>query len=374
MSISVEHLPDLLTRHQVSVDRGFLPSTDPALRLPALYQPWESVAQNLSILLKHAQVREKIDALPVLSVGQLEKRAEQELALVILAILGHAYVYGEGQKSAFVPAPIAVPWLSLCEILGRLPIIQHANMVLYNWRLKDPNGPFVLDNLRTLYGFHKSKDEEAFFLVTVLVEKAGAKALSAACQAWLSAQENQIASVADSLSALSEAIQEMSKALEQMFETCDPEVFYHEIRPFVDSFDQIEFKGIQPRHIRSYHGGSAAQSTLFPLLDAVLGVEHASTYLQTMRAYMPREHSALVSHIEQGPSLSDFCMANAELKKLRDEALAHLTEFRNLHLKIVAIYIMGPARKAGQSSRGTGGTNPMIFLKEVRDHTEEAKK
>jgi indoleamine 2,3-dioxygenase len=76
-----------------------------------------------------------------------------------------------------------------------------------------------------------------------------------------------------------------------------------------------------------------------------------------------------------------------ELLDAYNSAVQSVREFRDAHIKIVAIYIIGPAarermelehagleaQEAGkQVLKGTGGTDLVRFLKGVRDKTAEA--
>jgi indoleamine 2,3-dioxygenase len=66
-----------------------------------------------------------------------------------------------------------------------------------------------------------------------------------------------------------------------------------------------------------------------------------------------------------------------------DAAAAGLKEFRDAHMAIVTLYIIGPAararraqdekeRKGREPLKGTGGTNLVQFLKGVRNQTKNA--
>lgn len=366
-------LRSFLGEFDVTPERGFLPKEDPLSELPAPFLPHLQLVLNLPDLLDNGNIRTEIESLPGISVSNLTEQAEQELLLLILSFLGHAYTGKEENYSSYIPATIAGPWVDLSECMGRLPIIQHSGMVLRNWKRMNPQADISLENLAALFSFTGTKDEEAFFMITVLVELAGAKAIKAACGALLAAESGDQDTALRMLQELPPAISGMKKELNRMFEHCKPEVFYHQIRPYLASFEDMHFQGVSNTPIRSYHGGSAAQSTLFPVLDAILGVKQASPYLTAMRAYMPPRHAALVKHLEARDSLMVYSKGDPELESVRQEAVEALVEIRNLHLKIVAIYILGPAAKSGKSSHGTGGTNPSIFLKEVRDATSQAK-
>ena len=51
--------------------------------------------------------------------------------------------------------------------------------MLNNWKLKDPKLPLTLDNLSVIWSFTKSKAEEWFYLIHVVIESFGANAMKA---------------------------------------------------------------------------------------------------------------------------------------------------------------------------------------------------
>ena len=54
-----------------------------------------------------------------------------------------------------LPTCLAVPWSNISERLGLPPIIVHATISLSNWRKIDPEGPFSLSNLTTIFSLGK---------------------------------------------------------------------------------------------------------------------------------------------------------------------------------------------------------------------------
>ncbi|KAJ3503507.1 hypothetical protein NLJ89_g8399 [Agrocybe chaxingu] len=133
-----------------------------------------------------------------------------------------------------------------------------------------------------------------------------------------------------------------------------------------------------------------------------------------MQIYMPRHHRAFLAHLANNPRpLRDLVFTaatsddgqtkeGAALLEAYNAAVMALKEFRDAHMIIVTLYVIGPARhaqKALQESgqpiptasdyvqqapndnstgkdqeglKGTGGTDLVQFLKGVRDQTKEA--
>lgn len=93
--------------------------------------------------------------------------------------------------------------------------------------------------------------------------------------------------VRECLLSLASSIQDIGVLLERMYEKCDPEVFYHHIRPSLAGTKNMAHVGL-PKGVfydegngkgqwRQNSGGSNAQSSLIQFFDVVLGVEHAPT-------------------------------------------------------------------------------------------------
>src|ERR1700761_9578219 len=125
-----------------------------------------------------------------------------------------------------------------------------------------------------------------------------------------------------------------------------------------------------------------------------------------MRNYMPAPHREFLAHVERLGNVRDYVSrsgAAVDLLTAYNDAVAALAALRNIHIQIVARYIVTPSRsppasyivtrkgknlatacsnkqaeKAGDHAsaarqlHGTGGTSVMPFLKRTRDETCKA--
>ncbi|HCF72244.1 MAG: hypothetical protein CMK60_05160 [Proteobacteria bacterium] len=360
-------------RYGIDPNNGFLPGKAPLQALPQAYAQWDEIAGSLSELLNAHSFRSTVEAMPVISdITALETSAELERAMLLLSCFGHAFVWEDYQSSGYIPPSIAVPWTQVADRLARPPTLAHASLVLQNWRLLDPDGPVVLGNIATLIQFHGGLDESWFYLVTTEIESTGAGILrefDTICSALMGPDLDKVAGSLQSVYAL---LGRLRSTLNRMYEHCDPYIFYHRVRPFLASFERIEYRGCDPLS-RDYFGGSAAQSSLLQAIDAMFGVGHredkARSYLQEMRNYMPRRHAAYIAQLESRPSLARSTRSHAGCHRALDACIEALAEFRQDHLKMVARYIMAQTSQAGPGHTGTGGTDPMIFLRQVTQDT-----
>ncbi|MFT5764673.1 MAG: indoleamine 2,3-dioxygenase, partial [Saprospiraceae bacterium] len=239
----------------------------------------------------------------------------------------------------------------------------------------DLNKPIQLDNLATLFQFHGGLDESWFYLVTVQIEKIGGPAIPSLLEGIAFLEKSQSEKAIDCLERATLILKSMTETLRQMYLHCEPPVFYKRIRPFLDSFVEVEYQGTLPEK-RSFHGGSAAQSSLIQFFDAILGnryddIPSTNHYLLEMRKYMPPKHAAFLRYLETKPSFKDYAIQNKKLEVATKNAIDHLIEFRNEHLKMVSIYIMKQAKATNAEAVGTGGTNPMLFLKSIRNKNQK---
>lgn len=349
-----------------------------------------------------------------------------------------------------IPPSITVPLLEVCVQLQLPPVITYSDDVLYNWALKVPSMEPIpaLDNLRCLTLFTGTRDEEEFYLTSARIELRGVDALEimrVTMDELFVGDALAARRITRYLNSLVRVLDDLARLLLSVRDSCEPDVFYNEIRPWFNGADsgsrKWTFQGLEAHPELALptelSGPSAAQSSLIHVLDAFLGIDHHTThkpsasrqpqcepspslltpaqheaapapapasaapvpprapFLTRMRAYMPRHHRNFLRHLGAVPRplrAEVARMGDAGLTEAYNSALDALRRFRDAHLRIVALYIVGPSHRAqavtaakaceSQMStgtgtgtgqlRGTGGTDLVKFLKGVRDRTSEA--
>ncbi|CAM9734761.1 unnamed protein product, partial [Ectocarpus sp. 13 AM-2016] len=200
---------------------------------------------------------------------------------------------------------IAVPLAALAAAEGMPPLLTHTSLVLHNWHRLDPAGPLRAENLACNCHFLGGLDETWFYISTVEIEARGGGVFGALLEAQHAIAEADSGSdasaaagvVLDALAVARAGIVSMREALARMPVGCHPLIFYQRVRPFLSGWkanptlpDGVVYEGVSSKK-RQYYGGSAAQSTLFPALDAALEVSHSAhssnAFLLEMRDYMP---------------------------------------------------------------------------------------
>lgn len=345
----------------------------------------------------------------------------------VLGWILHFYIHSlPPDAPVVIPPPITLPLLQVSAELMLPPVLTYSDDVLYNWELKTEQSPDRpapdLDNLRCQTLFTGTTDEEEFYLSSARIELAGVAALEL-MQVILDEAfvGDDIATrrITHYLLSLSNIIRDLRTILLSVREGCNPDIFYHRIRPWfcgVDSDPQNRpwvFAGIEAdpslQQPTELSGPSAGQSSLVHTLDIFLGVDQYShsdsltrtsaatakkAFLDRMQLYMPRHHRTFLNHLSANPRPLRGIVAGLNDDGLRDaynEAVLALKEFRDAHMIIVAQYIIGPSRRPAPGIvakvrpdikkdygevdlplKGTGGTDLVNFLKGVRDRTAGA--
>jgi hypothetical protein len=219
----------------ISIERGFLPSHDPLIRLPTAFDAWESVAQRLPKLLVSDQLHRTIADLPPFPTEALNGTRERERAMVLLSYLGHAYVWGGPRPELVLRAVLAVPWYQIAESLGRPPVLSYSSYALHNFFRFKTSREIECGNLALIQNFLGGIDEEWFILIHVDIERKAAPAI-AALHACLDASEAGEAEELEVLLAQVESsVRSMHATLQRMPERCDPYIYYHRVRPYIRS-------------------------------------------------------------------------------------------------------------------------------------------
>lgn len=364
----------------VSRERGFVPAQDPLDRLPPAFQPWDEAIAALPALIMNFTVRRRVTELPELPVDDLHSEGELERAMTILCALTMAHVWTGDTPDFTLPRNIAVPLVDVAKRIGRPPIVQHATLVLNNWRRLDPKRPLALDNLDTQLTFTGSFDEKWFYLATLGVELAGAPAMAALAEAAERSKDSTDGELEILLTPVDSGIKAMTAALLRVRERCEPYIFYHRIRPHLAGWPApgLVYSGAANTP-QVWSGGSAAQSALLQSIDAALHIEHdkpvTREFLDAMLQYMPPKHRGFVAALHSYSKIRERALSGkASLRDAYNACIAATDELRRKHIGITSEYILQQAKVVvGPGTTGTGGTDFVEFLRELRIETARSQ-
>lgn len=383
-------LPPLprLEDYNISPKTGFLPAEIPLQRLPdPVYDKWERIIENFQSLVLSKRLRSVIDKLPITPATHLYSEPEWRRAYTVLIFLAHGYIWGGDKPAERLPPSITYPLLQVCDHLEVPPVATYAGLCLWNYRPIFRRDGLTLENLSTLMTYTGSIDEQWFYLVSVAIEAKGGPTIPLMLKAMQAARDDDAQTVTECLCTLAETLDEIGSLLLRMYDSCDPHVFYHRIRPFLAGSKNMKDAGL-PRGVfyddgskasswRQYGGGSNAQSSLIQFFDIILGVEHRPTgskptetsgseaetgaapkprhnFIHEMRQYMPGPHRRFLQSIESVANIREYVECNRHDRKLTlayDACLAMLRALRDKHIQIVSRYIIVKSREARSVSR-----------------------
>ncbi|ETI20092.1 hypothetical protein G647_08126 [Cladophialophora carrionii CBS 160.54] len=380
----------------ISPERGFLPSDLPLQCLShPVYDRWERIMNNFQSLLLSKRLRAVIDKLPVIPAVHLETEAEWRRAYTVLTFLAHGYIWGGDKPSERLPPAITYPLLQVCEYLELPPVATYAGLVLWNWKPLFMSDSLALENLSVLTTFTGSLDEQWFYLISVAMEAKGGPTIPLMLDAIQAARDNDVEKVTRCLQSFAQTLDELGTLLVRMYDSCDPHVFYHRIRPFLAGSKNMKDAGLphgvfyddgnrQTSRWRQYGGGSNAQSSMIQFFDVVLGVEHRPTgskkdetseseaepgaapkprhnFIHEMRQYMPGPHRRFLQAVEAVANIRDFVdfnRSNRQLTVAYDACLAMLRALRDKHIQMVSRYIIVKSRESRSMSRTRRESSP----------------
>ncbi len=365
---------------------GLLIHPEPVLHLDALdalpiteLRQVESIAADLSWLLKTRRLRPTIEDLPVIDLSPLEPHLDSidsrllARLMQIYGFLASAYVHTPEELDAHhLPAGIAVPLVQLGAWLERPPILAYCDYVLSNWQRINDADAITVDNLTPIQNFIGGKDESWFILTHADIEARAAEALNGLLNAAMNV-ENGSQTLELFLNLIPPSIDAMIASFNRMTEGCDPEVYYQQVRPYNFGFTDVIYEGVaafdgKPQNFR---GQSGAQSSVIPALVAGLGIEHEANsmthHLEVMHAYMPKPHRDFITQMKSAGIRKAVIKANSpSLSETYNECLRKALAFRQQHLHFVGLYV---AQRV-TNPLGTGGTVFMDWLSQMADETE----
>ena len=378
--------PVKLSDFGLSEEFGYMQHVDPVVTLPPGNEAWDEMGKNLPKYLMGSDFRQRVKDLPDFKIDTLKTDGQIRRAFLVLSYIGQAYQWSDNEPAHVLPAKLAKPWYEVGKLVGRPPILSYTSYSIDNWYLLDKKGPIECGNIALLQCFLGGQDEEWFILIHIEIEKKAGKALKAIEDAQKAVVAQDLDALEKALTKLRDGIKAMYDVLARMPERCDPYVYFHRVRPYIFGWKNnpslpngVVYEGVEEYQGKgqTFRGETGAQSAIVPALDAVLGIVHEQDqlrdYLMEMRQYMPPMHVKFIEAAENGPSVRDFVMAcNKEsIKKLFNESVELVADFRALHLEYAGTYIHAQSQKTpgNPSAVGTGGTPFMVYLRKHRDET-----
>jgi indoleamine 2,3-dioxygenase len=355
-------------------EHGFLPDRDPLRAFPhdSPLAALDEIGHDLPSLLYDSEFRERARRFVIPPWSEPEDPAaalrQRRLYYVRLGFLASAYINQVGESPVNVlPRNLAVPLCDICWRLKRPPILSYDGYALFNWKRFDPAQPIVLGNIDTIQNFVHLYDEHWFILVHVEIEQIAADVLSGVALAAHGLAERDKSLVSQALDKVGKSVRKQIAVLRRIPEHMDPALYYKTFRPYIRFFEHVVYEGVDAAPM-DYRGETGAQSSIMPILVALMKIPHRPTmltnHLADMLNFMPQEHRRLISEVQNLGDLRPL----AE-KELYNEVLEAMATFREVHYGWADEYI----NKRVSDPRGTGGTPYMQWLGQLIAETRAHK-
>lgn len=378
--------------YEITRKLGFLAHYDAAaVDLPDELQDVVITALALPELIVTGEVQKHLDAMRHVDLTDFcdtASDAQIRMAMVHYTFMLQSYIWGSEKVHSRLPKCIAEPTWKLSRRTGQPPILTYSNYVLDNWCKIDPNGQVDLSNIRMIQPFLGGQDEAWFVLIHVAIEAAAGEVLNQIPAVISGANALDHERVYSGLLNINSAWHEINHIFARMPERCDPYVYFHRVRPWINGFKDnpalphgVIYEGVdeyagQGQLLR---GQTGSQSSIVPTMDALLKVNHAAdplrAYLDELHIYRPPSHRRFIEDVHASSNLRQMIVDSNEprLKVAYNDCLEGLAAFRTKHLEYAASYInkQGKGGAGNSSEVGTGGTPFMRYLKKHRDEVNK---
>ncbi|OGZ11094.1 MAG: hypothetical protein A3D67_01125 [Candidatus Lloydbacteria bacterium RIFCSPHIGHO2_02_FULL_51_22] len=402
-----------IEQFDISATRGFLPSDDPLTHFPG------DTGHSLFLEVYLSRLSEQAKHLPQwLAAGNARAEIERNLknftngacmgdilqqisirecaqSMRTLSFLAHAWVWGgigEGHTDR-IPDWLSAPLVLMANALGRPPVLSYDSYALQNWCRFRGEGPIALGNIGVIQNFYGGLDENWFVLVHVDIEASAGPIPATALEILGALATEDDFHLSLRLEIIVCALEKMVVTMRRMPEGCDPYVYFNRVRPYIHGWkanpalpNGVVYEGCFGDTPQKFYGETGAQSSIFPVLYALLGVRFNEdmylAYLKGMRGYMPSGHRRFIELLEEA-EVSGFSVLTRVQKsgayggkELVKETLGLMIEFLETHIGFASAYIETQAQKSAANSTavGTGGTPFMKYLGEHIGHLKKMRK
>jgi indoleamine 2,3-dioxygenase len=377
-----------LSDYGLSRTRGFLSHYEiDEIALPSQFDAVKQAAEALSDTLTSGRVRHWLDRLADPGIEDWAREAPEEeirTAMVHYSFLVQAYVWGEPEPPAALPANLARPIVALADRLGQAPLLPYSAYVLDNWARLDKAGPIDLENIYMAQNFFGGADENWFVMVHVAIEAEAGVLLDNAVQLVDAAKAGDAAEAERLLVEMNEAWERIYAHFARMPERCDPYIYFQRVRPYIHGWannpalgEGLIYEGVDRFEGRpqAYRGQTGSQSSIVPAMDALFGVGHSDDplkrFLDELHHYRPVPHRRFVEDLAAQSTLRQFVAGSgsASLEAAFNACIEQVARFRTRHLEYAASYInkQMASNPGNDPDVGTGGTPFMKYLKKHRD-------
>ncbi len=233
--------------------------------------------------------------------------------MVHYSFLVQAWVWGEPEPPAHLPANLARPIVALADRLGQAPLLPYSAYVLDNWARIDKAGP---DRARQHPHGAELPRRRGRELVRHGPRGDRGRSRRAARQRRSAGRRRPRARAMPRLART--LLAEMDLAWERIYavfkrmpERCDPYVYFHRVRPYIHGWannpalagDGLVYEGVDKfaGKPQAFRGQTGSQSSIVPAMDALFGVRHSDDplkhFLDELHQYRPVPHRRFIEDL-----------------------------------------------------------------------------
>ncbi|KAH8687429.1 indoleamine 2,3-dioxygenase gamma type [Tricladium varicosporioides] len=392
--------PDDITlpAFMVSTTRGFLPRSEPIVKLPAEFDVLESILTRMPV--------KTLDGSPgLLATFTLGETVLKELPDLTSAIdkykgnlplqnalyrdysfLASAYLlepcherfvngegYGLGRQT--LPSVISKPISRCAELAGFKPFMEYAgSYALFNYQLVDPTKGLEYDNLRLIRAFEHGLDpkssEAGFVLVHVDMVRNSGPLVDGVVSALDGCAAGDRESFNVGMDKVVTSMVKVNKVMDGMWGKSKPGD-YISFRTFIFGITSqsmfphgVIYEGVSDEPL-SFRGESGANDSMIPLCDNLLDITMPKTpltsILQDFRQYRPGNHREFLEYVKTRStqlSLKSYALQDPVSSALYLLALNQVRDFRWRHWCFTREYIL----KKTSHPTATGGSPIVTWL------------
>ncbi|OMJ21348.1 Indoleamine 2,3-dioxygenase 1, partial [Smittium culicis] len=351
----------------VGPENGFLPKSDPLVKLPDQFKELETLLEEMPL----NRTDGKKGLLYTGDFGQqvIERLPQYDLSGVtdqpLLSALFRDYTY---MASAFLLEPcdinfrktgqyglaretliksIAVPLETVAKKIHAKPFMEYAmSYALYNYKKIDPSKPPAYENVELIRGFSKCADEHGFILVHVDMVKYSGQLVKSSLDALEAVRTDNREMFNKAISNYFDALYIINTSMETMWKRSDP-AGYLSFRTFIMGTKNnpmfpngVIYEGSADTSPRYYRGESGANDSMVPLSDNLFEMTSGmpnnplTSVLRDFRSYRPANHEAFLAYVEEESArvgLLAYAEKDALSSALVLRNLDQIRDFRHRH-------------------------------------------
>lgn len=289
--------------------------------------------------------------LPKWQLSEL-KLSEIQHIYSLSGILVHLYVYSEKPYQTEVPKILGKIWWDSAKLLDLDCQLNYSCLVLYNWKLKDSEQDFSLENIepryQLLHDSEVSKTEYNYLKTLIAIEGLTGSVIHDIDAVHMNLGSNSEIHTLKLEQLFKNILDKLEKQTElyfEIFQKCIPNQFYYQLYQWYRRTpEDIIMLEIENHQYQAINVGSFSflQSSLFQVLDIFFDIELSIEDRSDLIIQgIPGGHLKYLEFLKKKPKiLSDIADHKSKIiQKLYYQCLKEIMMFRNTYLEFIKKYV-----------------------------------